>query len=132
MEVVGKIKVIGETLQVTDSYKKRDLVVTTDEQYPQHISIEFAQDKTSLLDNRIVGEEVKVSINLGGREWINPQGETKYFNSVKGWRIEKLGDANNSTPSAKAPVQPIAQTQPTTSQSFVPSNNEEEQDLPFN
>ncbi|MCV5968785.1 DUF3127 domain-containing protein, partial [Lactococcus petauri] len=78
MEVVGKIKVIGETLQVTDSYKKRDLVVTTDESYPQHISIEFAQDKTVLLDKYFVGEEVKVSINLGGREWVNPQGETKY------------------------------------------------------
>lgn len=135
MEVVGKIKVIGETLQVTDSYKKRDLVVTTDEQYPQHISIEFAQDKTSLLDNRIVGEEVKVSINLGGREWINPQGETKYFNSVKGWRIEKLGDANNSapTPSAKAQAQaqPTSQTQQTNAQTEAPANNEEEQDLPF-
>ena len=127
MEVVGKIKVIGETLQVTDSYKKRDLVVTTDEQYPQHISIEFAQDKTSLLDNRLVGEEVKVSINLGGREWVNPQGETKYFNSVKGWRIEKLGDTNNSAPqpSTQSPAQPIAQTQQPSSQS------EEEQDLPF-
>jgi len=132
MEVVGKIKVIGETLQVTDSYKKRDLVVTTDEQYPQHISIEFAQDKTSLLDNRLVGEEVKVSINLGGREWVNPQGETKYFNSVKGWRIEKLGDANNSTqqPSAQSPAP--AQTQQPIAQSEAPVSNEEDEDLPFN
>lgn len=129
MEVVGKIKVIGETLQVTDSYKKRDLVVTTDEQYPQHISIEFAQDKTSLLDNRLVGEEVKVSINLGGREWVNPQGETKYFNSVKGWRIEKLGDANNSapTPSAQAPAP--TQTQQPSAKSFA--QEEEGNDLPF-
>lgn len=114
MEVLGKIKVIGETLQVTDSYKKRELVVTTDEQYPQHISVEFGQDKVSLLDNRVIGENVKVSINLAGREWTNPQGETKYFNSIKGWRIEKLdgqsapathkAEVHTAVPMAQAPV----------------------------
>jgi hypothetical protein len=89
MEVIGKIKVINPTQEVTATYKKRELVVTTDEQYPQHILIEFGQDKCAILDNYQVGQSVKVSINLRGREWTNPQGETKYFNSVQGWRIEK-------------------------------------------
>ena len=89
MEVIGTIKVIGETLEVSASYKKRELVISTDGQYPEHIAIEFPQDKGSLLDFYEVGQSVKVSINLGGREWVNPQGETKYFNSVKGWKIEK-------------------------------------------
>jgi hypothetical protein len=48
------------------------------------------QDKCDLLNNYNVGEDVKVSINLRGREWVSPQGETKYFNSIQGWRIEKL------------------------------------------
>ena len=53
-----------------------------------------------MLNNLTVGENVKVSINLGGREWVNPQGETKYFNSIKGWRIEKMQSeaAVSSTP----------------------------------
>ncbi len=89
MEVIGTIKIIGEIIEVSASYKKRELVVTTDEQYPQSIMIEFVQDKCDLLNNVTIGEDVKVSINLGGREWVNPQGETKYFNSVKGWKIEK-------------------------------------------
>jgi len=89
MEVVGKIKVIGDVQEVSASYKKRELVVATEEQYPQFISIEFPQDKTVLLDFFNVGDAVKVSINLGGREWVNPAGETKYFNSIKGWKIEK-------------------------------------------
>lgn len=89
MEVIGTIKVIGATQEISASYKKRELVVSTEEQYPQTIAIEFPQDKGSLLDFYEVGQSVKVSINLGGREWINPQGETKYFNSVKGWKIEK-------------------------------------------
>jgi len=89
MEVIGKVKVIGVEQVVSASYKKRELVVTTDEQYPQHISIEFPQDKCDLLNILAVGDDVKVGINLGGREWVNPQGETKYFNSIKGWRLEK-------------------------------------------
>jgi len=89
MEILGTIKVIGETQEVSASYKKRELVISTEEQYPQSISIEFPQDKGSLLDFYEVGQSVKVSINLGGREWVNPAGETKYFNSVKGWKIDK-------------------------------------------
>lgn len=90
MEVTGKIKYKSGDIQVTASFKKSELVITTDEQYPQHILIEFAQDKCDLVDPYKIGETVKVSINLRGREWTNPQGETKYFNSIQGWRIEKL------------------------------------------
>lgn len=90
MEVIGKIKVIGEVQEFgSQGFKKRELVVTTDDQYPQMIMIEFNKDKTDLLNNFEIGTDVKVSINLRGREWINPQGEAKYFNSVQGWKIEK-------------------------------------------
>lgn len=96
MEVLGKIKLLSGTQQVTDSFKKRELVVTTDEQYPQHILIEFAQDKCDLLNGFKVGENVKVSINLRGREWVNPQGEVKYFNQIQGWRVEKVAEQVNN------------------------------------
>ncbi|WP_367772244.1 DUF3127 domain-containing protein [Flavobacterium sp. WC2421] len=123
MEVTGKIKVVNPEQQVSASFKKRELVVTTEEQYPQHIMIEFTQDKCDLLNNYSIGEPVKVSINLRGREWVNPQGETKYFNSIQGWRIEKLvADA----PAASAPM-PAAQA-------FAPATNlneDEPDDLPF-
>lgn len=130
-EVIGKIKVIGEVVQVSDSFKKRELVVITDEQYPQHISIDFQQDKSSLLDNRLVGENVKVSINIGGREWVNPQGETKYFNSIKGWRIEKL-DGENATPQAQPQQSNPSEPKPQPETQQPQSNKEEEHgDLPF-
>jgi translation initiation factor IF-3 len=93
MEVIGKIKVIGTTQEVNASFKKRELVVTTEEQYPQHILIEFAQDKCSVLDSYKLNENVKVSINLRGREWTNPEGVVKYFNQIQGWRIDKLEDS---------------------------------------
>jgi translation initiation factor IF-3 len=90
MEVLGKVKVIGNLTNVSASFKKQSLVVTTEEQYPQFIEINFVQDKCDLLNSYKVGDNVKVSINLRGREWVNPQGETKYFNDIQGWRIEKL------------------------------------------
>ena len=97
MEVTGKIKVIGETKTFGDKgFRKRELVVTTEEQYPQSIMIEFVQDKCGLLDVVSEGEDVKVSINLRGRSWVNPEGETKYFNSLQGWKIESLGGGSQS------------------------------------
>ena len=62
MEVSGKIKMLGESKNVgSGSFLKRELVVTTDEQYPQHILVEFVQDKCDLLNNYQVGDAVKVS-----------------------------------------------------------------------
>lgn len=120
MEVLGKVKYISNDIKVSDSFTKRELVITTDEQYPQHILINFVQDKVDLIDKLIIGEEVKVSINLRGREWVNPQGETKYFNGIQGWRIEK------SDTSKQHPIPP--------KEAFAPATNlneEEEDSLPF-
>ena len=94
MEVTGKVKLIGEEQTFgTSGFRKRELVVTTNEQYPQMLMIEFVQDKCNLLDSYQVGQDVKVAINLRGREWINPEGVAKYFNSIQGWRIENLQTA---------------------------------------
>ena len=94
MEVQGKIKLIGDVQTFgNNGFRKREVVVTTEEQYPQPIMVEFVQDKTDLLNNFNIGQNVKISINLRGREWVNPQGETKYFNSIQGWRIEKIEES---------------------------------------
>ena len=91
MEITGKIKLVGETATFGSSgFRKRELVVTTAEQYPQDLMIEFVQDKCDLLDKCKVGENIEVSINLRGREWINPEGVAKYFNSIQGWRLESV------------------------------------------
>tara|TARA_B100000676_G_scaffold112458_1_gene112212 strand:+ start:515 stop:889 length:375 start_codon:yes stop_codon:yes gene_type:complete len=90
MEVQGKIKLVGDIQEITDSFSKRELVIVTQEQYPQTLCVEFVQDKMSLLDDFQEGQEVKIGINLRGREWKNPEGKIKYFTSLQGWRIENL------------------------------------------
>lgn len=125
MEVQGSIKVIGEVQEISATFKKRELVVSTDEQYPQTLSIEFIQDKTDLLNKFEIGQNVKVGINLRGREWENPQTkEIKYFNSIQGWRIELLENSNsddNLPPLDNlSPFEPASET-----------NDEDLDDLPF-
>jgi hypothetical protein len=129
LEVIGKIKVINAEQVVSAAFKKRELVVTTEEQYPQHIMMEFTQDKCDLLNIYKVGEDVKVSINLRGREWVSPQGDTKYFNTIQAWRIEKNAPGQYSPPAA--PKSAVDQYEARSNPSQVPSTEEEPDDLPF-
>jgi hypothetical protein len=108
MEVNVFLKLKMETTQVSDKFKKREFILTIDatSPYPQHVNFQLTQDKTSLIDNFNVGEELKVSFNLRGREWQSPQGEVKYFNTIDAWRIESVAMGSGpgiDTPPAFAP-----------------------------
>ena len=93
-----------------NGFEKRDLVIVTEEQYPQTIIIQFTQQRCDLLNNLQVGQNVKVYINIRGREWTNPQGEIKYFNTIEGWKIEVIQTTNVAY---QQPVQqPVAQAAP--------------------
>ena len=105
MEIQGVIKRIGNTEPISEKFKKRELVITTQEQYPQHISVEFHQDKTAILDKYKAGDAVNVAINIQGREWKSPKGEVKYFNTLQGWKIE---NQSNTTPQS-TPQPAVAQ-----------------------
>ena len=129
------------------------MVITTEEQYPQTIIIQFTQQRCDLLENLQVGQIVKVYINIRGREWTNPQGETKYFNTIEGWKIEVIQTTNvaNQQPVQQAPQQPVAQAAPAPPTQRAPQqvqqpqlfdnhgrepnpailNNQEEDNLPF-
>ena len=128
MEVQGKVKLVGETQTFgSNGFRKRELVVTTEEQYPQHIMIEFVQDKTDLLNSYAPGQEIKVSINLRGREWLDPKtNTTKYFNSIQGWRIEAVGQASAAAAGDLPPMPPADVFEPATD-----LNQEDNDDLPF-
>ncbi len=124
MEISGKVKVVLEQQTFGSGFTKREVVVTTQEQYPQHLLVEFVQDKVGLLADLSVGDEVTIGINLRGREWQAPDGTTKYFNSIQGWKLDKKT------------AQPVANDVPPPTvedfggADFTPSA-EEMDDLPF-
>ncbi len=129
MELKGVIKQIGEIQTFPSGFQKREMVILTQEQYPQPILIEFLSEKTTLLDNVSKGDLVKVGINIRGREWTNPEGQVKYFNSITGWSVFKeqsqQQDVKNQSSADKQTKEPQQETN-----SEDPFSDEKD-DLPF-
>ena len=106
MTITGILKVKGKTNQVSEKFAKREFVLTdnSNAEYPQHISLQLTQDKCKLIDGAKEGDMLTAHINIRGREWTSPQGETKYFNTIEAWKIEKVADGEEpeEQPTAKA------------------------------
>jgi hypothetical protein len=136
MEVQGFLKVKYATKQVSVNFVTREFVVEIREQYPQFIIMQLVQDKCDLIDEYAEGEEIIVSINLRGREWINPQRESKYFNSIQAWKIRRANSQPHGSAEEFKPPTPHAGehflNMNNNPKEFGEGNNEEEDtDLPF-
>ena len=125
MELQGTVKKIFEIQSLPSGFQKREMVILTQEQYPQPISIEFLSEKISLLDHISEGDQVKIGINIRGREWTNPEGQVKYFNSITGWRLEKISETSPE------PVQAASAAPQAEASNENPFAEEDEDDLPF-
>jgi hypothetical protein len=102
MDLTGKIKLVSSIQTFDSGFTKREFVVTTNEQYPQDIKLEFVKDKCSLLDKYSSGSDVKVSFNLRGNEFNG-----KYFVNLQAWKIEPLEGASESPAQTySAPAEP--------------------------
>ena len=86
-EVKGTIKEIKSIQVISEKYRKREFVLTTEDKYPQDVLFQLSQDNCDLVDIFKAGDNVTLAYNLRGREWINPQGETKYFNTLEVWKM---------------------------------------------
>ncbi len=122
-ELTGTLKLKKEEQKVSDTFKKREFVVTDNSgnsNYPQHILFQFKQDKCRLLDNFNVGDEVKVTFNISGREW-QKDGVVKYFTSLDAWRIDGVEKGSSSSGSQETSY---------ATEAALPAT-EEQDDLPF-
>lgn len=132
MEIRGKVHEIGDVQQVTDTFKKRDLIVQYAEnnsQFVEYIRFEATQDRTTLFDNLNVGDEVEVSFNLRGRPWTNRDGVTTYFNSLVAWRVSKVTTTPVSGASGQSAAGPQAFDAPPTVD--ISADDGKDDDLPF-
>lgn len=124
MNIKGKILELNDTVQVTDTFKKREFVVeyADNPQYPEFVKFELIQDKCDLIDGLTVGQEVDVHFNLRGRKWTDPKGEVKYFNSLQAWRIDPASAAAPPPPSDDSGSQEPA---------WLNADDKTDDDLPF-
>jgi len=130
-KLTGTVKVVNNTVQVSEKFSKREFVVTeTTSMYPQDIMFQATQDKCAMLDAIQPNDQVEVSFNLRGREWTSPQGEVKYFNTLEAWRIEKVGQAAGQGIPQGGPSAMNLDPMTTTTTTAVNVESEDD-DLPF-
>lgn len=91
LRLTGVIKVIGETKEYgQNGFTKRDFVISTEGEYPQTIAMEMTQSHCEKLDHFTTGQTVEVEFSVRGREYVNAELETKYFNSLNAYKISSI------------------------------------------
>lgn len=93
MKVTGTIKLINAEQVISEKFRKREFVITTEDKYPQDILFQLTQNNTDLIDSIRVGEKVEVSYNLRGKEYNG-----RYYVSLDAWQVS----VQQGTPVAKA------------------------------
>lgn len=130
MEIIGRLTQKFDAVQVSDKFKRREFVLTIEEQtpYPQELIIQLAQANCEKLDPFDVDDEIKVQFNLRGRKWDGPNG-TKWFNTVDAWRVELVAKGSGVK---AATAQPLVAA-PSTGTASAPqtTQNADGEDLPF-
>ncbi len=99
-EIQGKLLEIYETQQVSDTFRKREFVIEKSEQIPNrvepivnYIKFQTIQDRTALIDDYQVGQDINVSFNIRGNKWQNREGGISYFTNLEAWRISPVAQA---------------------------------------
>ena len=112
MQIQGKIHAAFDAAQVTDRFRKREFVLELEaaSRYPQYVMFQLTGDRCGRIDDFEVGDEVRVEFSLRGREWKNPRGEVKYFNSLDVWNIVRAGGAQSRDDEPPFPQEPPAET----------------------
>ena len=91
MKITGALKVKKDTIQVSESFSKREFVLTVvDGAFSNDILIQLTKDKATLINDINIGDLLEVEVNLKGKEWTSPSGEVKYFNSIECWKVSKI------------------------------------------
>ncbi|MDR0803426.1 DUF3127 domain-containing protein [Fluviicola sp.] len=131
-KISGILKVKNDTVQVSEKFSKREFVLTDNaSMYPQDILFQLTQDKCSLIDGFNLQDQIEVSFNLRGREWTNPQGEVRYFNTLEAWRIERVGAASSMSGGIPAGGPTAMNLDPVASASSASTAPSDDDDLPF-
>lgn len=103
--ITGRIHRITPEQTITGksgkTFTKRTLILdaarydthTGEKKYDNYPSVEFWGDGMKILDNFKEGDAVTVSYDINGREFEDPEThEIRYFNTIRGFKIERYGD----------------------------------------
>ena len=129
MEITGKVVRLGGLTEGTSArgpWRKQDLIIETDEQYPKTVCLTCWTNKIDEIQKMVPGQMVKAQIDISSREFNG-----KWYTDVRVWRFEPV--------TATAPVQqPVEQYQHQTPpvntggpEEFFGNDSNNGDDLPF-
>ena len=132
LEATGKLHLIGDAVQVSEKFTKREFVVAIADnpKYPQLVQFQLTGDRIGQLDDFEVGDAVRLEFSLRGREWRSPKGEVKYFNSLDVWRVEEA-EGDRKTKRDDAPAQHTTRRAPPRDADVPTGSAGNDDDLPF-
>ena len=92
--VTGSVHLIKEIKEYESKLgnvlKIQDIVIETQEQFKQYITVQFANENINNLSQIEVNDHVSVEYFLSGRQWTDPEtNELKYITTLKGGRVRK-------------------------------------------
>ena len=72
-------------------WKKQDIIVETDGQYPKKICVSIWGDKINA-NQLVVGNKLKLDFDVESREY-----NSRWYTDVKAWKVEVVGGNSNSS-----------------------------------
>lgn len=128
MELAGKVIAVlqpksGVAKSTGNEWKAQEYVVETHDQYPKKMCFEvFGTEKIDQFNIQL-GEEINVFFDIDARQW-----QDRWFNSVRAWKIERVGAAQGPAATSDAPFPPM-NAAPAAPVDFAATD--EKDDLPF-
>ena len=139
MEITGKVVRLGGLTEGTSArgpWRKQDLIIETDEQFPKTVCLTCWTNQIDEIQNMVPGQAIRAQIDISSREFNG-----KWYTDVRVWRFDNPNTAAQpvaAQPAAAAyaaPQQPQAvhQTPPPAPASQEPyfSDDNNGDDLPF-
>lgn len=83
-----KVVEVGEVKQITESFKKAEVIGVIEGEYPEHYKFEFPQGKADLVDSILPDTYVTFHFNIGGRKVEKEGKDPMYFTSLNVWKVE--------------------------------------------
>ncbi len=131
MEITGKVVKLGGLTEGTSArgpWRKQDLIIETEEQYPKTVCLTCWTNQIEEIQSMVPGQPIKAQIDISSREFNG-----KWYTDVRVWRFDPVTTAAPAQPAQQAAPQAVHQTPPPVGgpEEFFGSDSNNGDDLPF-